>query len=175
MRATRRLAGLFSTAALAVGALLGAAAVPAQAYSPNPAVSSYYRDTDGCPCSGGTLDDPFDGTYFAYDAGGYAVKLELNQGGSFVGKVEFHPNDEKLWVYDTKNDGDTFYVQISYTSGGTTHNLGTVTAPGTDAVMDYVVKDYDIPEGAYVDISVYDDAGLGDYIGGARGTGAAIA
>ncbi|MGY0018782.1 hypothetical protein [Streptomyces sp. cg35] len=175
MSATRRLARLFTGAALATGALIGTAAAPATAYSPNPTVSAYYRDTGSCPCSGGTLDDPFDGTYFGKDAGGYAVKLELNQGGSFVGKVEFHPNDEKLRVYDTKNDGDTFHVRISYTSGGTTHNLGTYVAPGTDAVADRVVKDFDIPEGAGVDISVYDDAGLTDYIGGARGTGGAVA
>lgn len=171
----RRRAGLVAAALLSTAGALAATATPAQAYSPNPSVSAYYRDTGSCPCSGGTLTDPFDDTYFAYDAGGYAVKLELNQGGSFVGKVEFHPNDEKLWVYDTKNDGDTFYVQISYTSGGSTHNLGTYSAPGTDTVLDKVVKDFDIPEGAGVDISVYDDAGLTDYIGGARGTGGAVA
>ncbi|QNS04039.1 hypothetical protein [Streptomyces xanthii] len=175
MRTVRRLAGLFTGTALALGALIATTAAPAQAYSPNPAPSVYYRDTGTCPCSGGTLADPFDGTYFANDPGGYAVKIELNQGGSFVGKVEFHPNDEKLWVYDTKNDGDTFYVKISYSAGGTTHNLGTYAAPGTDAVLDKVVKDFDIPEGAPVDISVYDDQALGDYIGGARGTGSAVA
>lgn len=171
MIATRRLAGLFTSAALAVGALLNAAAAPAQAYSPNPTITAHYRDTDSCPCSGGTLADPFDGTSFAHDPGGYAVKLELTDERSYLGKVEFHPNDEKLWVYDTKNDGDTFYVQAAYTSGGVTHRLGTYSAPA----MGHVVKDFDIPEGAFVDISVYDDAGLTDYIGGARGTGAAIA
>ncbi|MFI7011355.1 hypothetical protein [Streptomyces sp. NPDC050145] len=66
-------------------------------------------------------------------------------------------------------------MKISYSAGGTTHNLGTYVAPGTDAVLDKVVKDFDIPEGAPVDISVYDDQALGDYIGGARGTGSAVA
>ncbi|WP_018531208.1 MULTISPECIES: hypothetical protein [unclassified Streptomyces] len=171
----RRRIGIAAAALLSTAGALAATVAPAQAYSPNPTVGTYYRDTGTCPCSGGTLTDPFDNTYFAYDPGGYAVKLELNQSGSFVGKVEFHPNDEKLWVYDTKNDDDTFYVRISYTSGGTTHDLGTYAAPGTDAVMDHVTKDFDIPEGAAVDLSVYDDAGLTDYIGGARGTGAAVA
>jgi hypothetical protein len=171
----RRIAALFTGTALALGALIATAAAPAQAYSPNPKASVIYRDTGSCPCSGGALTDPFDNTYFANDPGGYAVKIELTQGTSFVGKVEFHPNDEKLWVYDTKNDGDTFYVKISYSSGGTTHNLGTYAAPGTGAVLDKVVKDFDIPEGAPVDISVYDDQALGDYIGGARGTGSAVA
>ncbi|MEV3858092.1 hypothetical protein AB0J38_27640 [Streptomyces sp. NPDC050095] len=176
MRTTRRrLGALFAGAALATTALLATGTAPAQAYGPNPKVSAYYRDTAHCPCSGGTLTDPFDGTYFAKDPGGYAVKLELNQGGSFIGKVEFHPNDERLWVYDTKNDGDAFYVHLSYTAGGTTHNLGTYTAPGTTAVLDKLVKDFDIPEGAGVDISVYDDPALTDYIGGARGTAGAVA
>jgi hypothetical protein len=89
--------------------------------------------------------------------------------------VEFHPNDEKLWVYDTSNDGDTFYVKVGYSSGGTYHNLGTFAAPGTSAVVDYSIHDFDLPEGATVDISVYDDAGLTDLIGAARGTGSAIA
>ncbi|MFE9622389.1 hypothetical protein [Streptomyces sp. NPDC006527] len=170
----RRFTGLLAGAALGAGALVATAA-PAQAYSPNPTFSSYYYDTDNCPCSGGNLTDPFDDTYFANDAGGYAVKMEMVASGAFVGKVEFHPNDEKLWVYDTANDGDTYYVKVGYSSGGTYHNLGTFTPPGTSAVLDYSVQDFDLPEGASVDISVYDDAGLTDLIGSARGTGAAIA
>ncbi|WP_432135927.1 MULTISPECIES: hypothetical protein [unclassified Streptomyces] len=169
-----RLAAVAGGTVLAAGAL-AATAAPAQAYSPNPSMAKYYYDTDGCPCSGGNLTDPFDGTYFAHDAGGLAVKMELTRSGAFLGKVEFHPYGEKLWVYDTANDGDGYYVKVSYTSGGTTHNLGPFTPPGTSAVLDYSVKDLDIPEGAYVDISVYDDAGLSDLIGAARGTGAAVA
>jgi hypothetical protein len=42
-------------------------------------------------------------------------------------------------------------------------------------VLDHEVEDFDLPEGAYVDISVYDDAGLTDLVGAARGSGAAIA
>ncbi|MFF1546533.1 hypothetical protein [Streptomyces sp. NPDC058291] len=174
MGMTRTITGLLGGTALAAGALFATAA-PAQAYSPNPTFRAYYYDTDGCPCSGGNLTDPFDNTYFAQDAGGYAVKMELTNAGAFVGKVEFHPNDEKLWVYDTANDGDTFYVKVSYTSGGTTRSLGTFSPPGTTAVVDYEVEDLDLPEGAYVDISVYDDAGLTDLIGAARGAGAAVA
>ena len=41
--------------------------------------------------------------------------------------------------------------------------------------MDYSIQDFDLPEGASVDISVYDDAGLTDLIGAARGTGSAVA
>ncbi|MBC9727127.1 hypothetical protein [Streptomyces sp. TRM68367] len=170
----RRIMGLLAGAGLAVGALIGTAA-PAQAYSPNPDFNKYYRDTDNCPCSGGTLADPFDGTTFAKDAGGYAVKMELVDDGWFVGKVEFHPNDEKLWIYDTKNDGDTYFVSVGYFSGGSYHDLGTFSPPGTSAVVDKRIKDFDIPEGASVDISVYDASGHSDLIGAARGTGAAVA
>ncbi|MFE9771754.1 hypothetical protein ACFYOV_08810 [Streptomyces sp. NPDC005931] len=175
MNLGRRLTGLLAGAALAAGTALFGAAAPAQAYSPNPAVSTYYRDTDTCPCSGGTLTDPFDGTYFAHDAGGLAVKMELNASGWFVGKVEFHPYDEKLWVYDTRNDGDGFEVTIGYSYGGSYHDLGTHAAPGTSEVVDVTVKDFDIPEGASVDISVYDGSGRSDLIAAARGTGAATA
>ncbi|MFJ6464151.1 hypothetical protein ACIQM0_24500 [Streptomyces sp. NPDC091387] len=174
MRNKQRIAGLFTGMALLAGAL-AATAAPAQAYSPNPTVKTYYRDTGKCPCSGGTLGDPFDGTYFQRDPGGYAVKMELSAGDWFIGKVEFHPNDEKLYVYDTRNDGDTFYVHVQYSYKGSTHNLGTHSAPGTSAVVDRGIWDFDIPEGAYVDITVYDGAGMTDYIGGATGTGGAIA
>ncbi|MBN0046820.1 hypothetical protein JS756_22450 [Streptomyces actuosus] len=174
MGISRRLTGLLTATAGTAALLIGASA-PAQAYSPNPAFHSYYYDTDGCPCSGGDLTDPFDNTYFAHDAGGLAVKMEMYSGGAFVGKVEFHPYGEKLWIYDTRNDGDTFYVRVGYSSGGTYHNLGTFKPPGTSDVVDLLVKDFDIPEGAFVDISVHDDSGLTDLIGAARGTGAAVA
>lgn len=175
MSISRRLTGLLAGAVLTVAAALFGTAAPAQAYSPNPTFHAYYYDTDNCPCSGGNLTDPFDNTYFANDAGGLAVKMELVDDGWFVGKVEFHPYDEKLWVYDTKNDGDTFYVAVGYTSGGTYHDLGTFNAPGTSETVDLTVLNFDIPDGAYVDISVYDEAGRSDLIGAARGTGAAIA
>ncbi|MQY14424.1 hypothetical protein SRB5_45910 [Streptomyces sp. RB5] len=172
MGVRHRTAGLLAGTALVTGALL-AAAGPAGAYSPNPTGRVQYRDTDTCPCS---LSDPFDGTYFEQDAGGSAVKIELiDSAGRYLGKVEFHPYDEKLWVYDTLNDGDGFSTNITYWSGGTAHDLGTYSPAGTDAVMDYTVKDFDIPEGASVDIQVYDDAGRTDYVAGARGTGSATA
>ncbi|WP_353944809.1 hypothetical protein ABII15_26660 [Streptomyces sp. HUAS MG91] len=170
-----RRAALGAAALLSTAGALAAGTAPAQAYSPDPKVGAVYRSTSTCPCHGGALTDPYGGTTFARDPGGYAVKLELTQGSSFVGKVEFHPKDETLRVYDTKNDSDTFYVHIAYVSGRTTHDLGTYTAPGTAAVVDRMTKDFDIPEGAGVDISVYDDARLTDYIGGARGTGGAVA
>ena len=174
MRVTRQVAGLFTGAALVAGALLGTAA-PATAYSPDPTAGTYYRDTDNCPCSGGSLGDPFDGTYFSHDAGGLAVKMELRDDDWFVGKVEFHPNDEKLWVYDTRNDGDTIYVHVAYTHNGSRHNVGTYSPSGTSAVVDYEVRDLNMPEGAYVDITVYDAKGHSDYIAAARGTGSARA
>ncbi|MFC7815476.1 MULTISPECIES: hypothetical protein [unclassified Streptomyces] len=170
----RGIAGAVTGALLAAGTLFATAA-PAQAYDPDPSVSTYYRDTDGCPCSGGSLTDPFDGTYFAHDAGALAVKMEVNDAGWFVGKVEFHPSGEKLWIYDTKNDGDTFYVAVGYSSGGSYHNVGTFSAPGTSDTVDLTVKDLSIPDGAYVDITLYDGSGRTDYIDAARGTGAAIA
>lgn len=31
-----------------------------------------------------------------------------------VGKVEFHPKDELVWVYDTKANNDALYVTVTY-------------------------------------------------------------
>ncbi|WP_128378940.1 hypothetical protein [Streptomyces cavernae] len=174
MHFRRRLAGLVGGVVLLVGAMLALAA-PAQAYDPNPSVNRYYYQTSDCPCSGGNLSDPFDGTYFQNDAGGTAVKLELYQGGWFIGKVEFHPNDEKLWVYDTRNDGDSYYVRVQYAYNGTTHSLGTFSPPGTSEVVDYSTLDFDIPEGAFVDLMLYDGSGHTDFFGGAYGTASAVA
>ncbi|MFJ4717243.1 hypothetical protein [Streptomyces sp. NPDC088785] len=171
----RRRAALAAALLSVAGPLAALPAAPARAYSPDPAVTAVYRDTGTCPCRGGALTDPFDGTTFARDPGGYAVKLELTRGSSFVGKVEFHPDGERLRVYDTKNDHDTFYVHVTYTDHRAVHDLGTYTPPGTAAVADRTVKDFDIPEGAGVDIAVYDDARLTDLIGAARGTGGAVA
>jgi hypothetical protein len=169
---TNKIAGRVAGLLLGIGltaATLFATAGPAQAYSPNPVPYNYAYDTDNCPCSGGNLTDPFDGTYFQYDAGGRANKTEIYSDGWFVGKVEFHAGDEKLWIYDTRNDGDTFYVKAQYRSGGVTRTLGTYSAPGTSAVMDYTVKDFNLPEGAGVILWLYDDSGETDYFGSGSG------
>ncbi|RFU84701.1 hypothetical protein DY218_21140 [Streptomyces triticagri] len=159
---SRRAPLLLAGAAVTTGALLAGAA-PAQAYSPNPTPTSHTRDTDNCPCS---LSDPFDGTYFQHDAGGKALKVELRDGSWFIGKVEFHPQGEKLWVYDTKNDNDTIYVRLSYRYKGVTSGLyGPYKAPGTSKTVDHTVKDFDIPEGADVLVYFYDSRDRSDYIG----------
>ncbi|WP_329182872.1 hypothetical protein [Actinacidiphila glaucinigra] len=163
-RVRPRMVGLSAGVTIATAALLGTVVAPAQAYSPNPSASISYRDTDNCPC---TLSDPFDGTYFQYDAGGYAAKIELRDAsGSYISKVEFHPYDEKLWVYDTKNDGDSVYVSVYWwDASGNPHAVGpNITPTGTDAVVDYVVYNLDIAEGTPVSIDVYDGSGYSDYI-----------
>ncbi|MGY0491675.1 hypothetical protein [Streptomyces sp. WG-D5] len=152
-RRPRRLARILTGAALAVGALVGAAAAPAAAHDPNPEAAVTYQDTGG----------------------GVGVRVALTQGPEFLGEVRFDPARQQLRILDATNDGDTFYVHVSSTRGGVTHNLGTYSAPGSEAPVDSVVKDFDVPRGTPLDIEVYDDAALTDYIGGARGTGAAIA
>ncbi|MCX5531213.1 hypothetical protein OG785_11650 [Streptomyces sp. NBC_00006] len=153
IRRPRRLARIFTGAALSVGALLGAAAAPAAAADPNPEAAVTYQEVG--------------------DSVG--VRVGLTQDGSFLGQVEFDPAAQQLRVLDTKNDDDTFYVHVSSTQGGAEHNLGTYSASGSEAPVDSVVKNFDLPKGTPLDIEVYDDAALTDYIGGARGTGSAIA
>ncbi|MEV5608580.1 hypothetical protein [Streptomyces sp. NPDC052225] len=172
MRFRTRAAGLVAGVATLTAALIGGA-LPAQAYSPNPTYSVITRDTDDCPCSGGSLTDPFDDTYFRYDAGGSARKIEMYDGDWFIGKVEFHPYQQKLWVYDTRNDGDTFYVHVAVDNhdGHGLTGWGTYKAPGTDAVMDYDTFTLgNVDEGASVRMRIYDDADLSDLIATAYGT-----
>ncbi|WP_435615715.1 hypothetical protein [Streptomyces coelicoflavus] len=164
---SRAAAGLAAGAAMAAVAVLGGAA-PAQAYNPDPSATIIHRDTDGCPCSGGSLGDPFDGTYFKHDAGGKAVKIELSDDGWFIGKVEFHPYGNKIWVYDTKNDGDGIYVHVAVDNhdghGLTGWNL--YHPPGTDKVVDYSVNSLgsNVREGADIRIRVFDDSRTTDLI-----------
>jgi hypothetical protein len=146
---------------VAVG-LMVLGATPASAYG---ALDVRYAvvDTDDCRrLSGGLpvtdqgngcfLGDPVDGTFFAEDAGGEAVKIELWQGGGLVSKVEFHPDGEKVWVYDTRNDGDTVYAQTQWGD----FPRFPVGAPGTDAPVDIRVFDDSCPDGQQYVVRLYD-------------------
>jgi hypothetical protein len=123
-------------------------------------------DTDNCARTGGTLpiqtfsngcelDDSWDGTFFVKDAGGEAIKLELRDGNGLVAKVEWHPYGEYLWVYDTRGDGDTVYVDFYCSSG----HSGIFQAQNPP-----LVRNFDIPEGALCTFDVYDDSALTDLI-----------
>ncbi|MEV7279296.1 hypothetical protein [Streptomyces sp. NPDC093111] len=117
----RTSAALLASLGVIAGALLSTAA-PAQAYE-TLTVRTARVDTDDCSRLSGTLAvtastygcylyDSVDDTYFVKDPGGEAAKMELWNGGDQVAKVEFHPYDRNLWVYDTSNDGDTVYVRV---------------------------------------------------------------
>ncbi len=136
----------------------------AQAYSPDPDVWAHYRNTSDCPCSGGSLGDPFDGTYFKRDAGGRAVKIEMVHSSRFVGKIEFHPYDEQLWLYDTRNDGDTFYVEIQVAYDGYHTFFDRYRVRGTSKVVDKRVVDLSLREGSDVAVRVYDASSYTDLI-----------
>ncbi|HLS39636.1 MAG TPA: hypothetical protein VK038_02615 [Ornithinicoccus sp.] len=157
----RRLAGVVAAAGLATGAVATAGA-PATAYDPDPEVTKTFRYTDECPCY---LADPVDGTSFKRDVGGMARKIELRRGSTYLGKVEFHPLGEKVWVYDTRNDGDTFYVWVyGYDTDGVLRTWDVFIPPSTSNPVDVTVGDMDIPEGVRVEISVYDDIDQKDLI-----------
>ncbi|MFH9569598.1 hypothetical protein [Streptomyces sp. NPDC017230] len=163
MRIRRQLGALLTGALLTVGTALGTA-TSAQAYNPDPRATFKYVDTDNCPCSVG---DSYDGTYFRHDPDGKAVKINLYHpdSGAWLGKIEWHPYGEKLWVYDTRNDGDTFYVQLTFSTVSNIYPVGPlVSAPGTSAAVEYTTQDYNLSEGAGYHISVYDDAGKDDHI-----------
>lgn len=152
---------------LGMVASLGVAASPASAYSPNPTAVTATRDTDLCPC---VIKDTADGTVFKYDAGGQAVKVSLFHNGSMVGKVEFHPYGEYLWIYDTKADGDAIYVTLTaeYSVIGLPDtrfpSSGAYKSPPAGDDYGYRVENLSIQEGIPVTIRVYDGSGPSDHI-----------
>ncbi|MFE0812355.1 hypothetical protein ACFW4M_01415 [Streptomyces sp. NPDC058794] len=155
MRTRSRVTALTSGATLAAGTLLTAvAAAPAQAYNPDPTTYVTRQATDNCPCTQGDL---IDGTYFQKDVGGVGVKIlaTVDRPSNIVGKVEFHPLDEKLWIYDTKNDGDALYAQVTWSGGGSQ----VYKAPGTPKTIDVLTVDLNIPEDTYVSVKLFDDNG----------------
>jgi ferredoxin len=146
--------GLALATCLAVGGVS-----PANAYSPDPKVSKTYIDTDDCINPFSCFEsDPDDGTWFDYDKGGVATKLELWHKGKFVGKVEFHPLGEKLFLVDFRDDGDTFYVVARWWDGQAWQSP--IRPPGGDGI-NRIRRDLTIPEGTLVDVAVY-DSGYGD-------------
>jgi hypothetical protein len=176
----RRLAAFGAALGLAVTVLV-VTAEPASAYGSLNMRYAVVNTTSTANCArlpnGGTLpitkrsngcwlNDPIDGTIFLWDAGGEANKTEFRNGGALIAKFEFHPNDEKLWIYDTAEDGDTLYVLVFLqdTTGEIRGNLGPYTAPSTGAVVEYRVVDLswngtnDVPEGWTLTLWFCDDA-----------------
>lgn len=161
MRMPRRIAGLVAGAGLAAGAVLAMGA-PAQAYSPNPYTHVTYKDTSNCPCS---IPDVIDGTYFKYDPGGRAFKVDIRNPSKtrYLGKLEFHPYGEQVWLYDNAKDGDSFYYQVRYRIPGHEEYIGPILGglPGGT----HIEKPYPAPEGQPMTIILYDDAAGHDRIG----------
>lgn len=158
MNILRRIAGTLLAPALVTAGM----AAPAHAYGT--LTFKYARvDTDNCARLSGTLpvsnqgngcflDDPFDDNFFLKDAGGIAIKVELYSGGLMVAKIEFHPLDEQLWVYDTRNDGDTVYA-MGHTGDRTSRVIGSA---GGDPVLEWDVYDDDGQEGDLYSVNLYD-------------------
>ncbi|MFE1554281.1 hypothetical protein ACFW6V_04725 [Streptomyces sp. NPDC058734] len=170
MNMRKRAAVLLASAATVAGSLLATAA-PAQAYGTLD-VRHARVDTDNCARLSGTLAvtpsangcylyDSVDNTYFEKDADAVAAKAELRDGGKLVSKVEFHPNGEKLWIYDTANDGDTVYVRVWTARTGWSPVYYAI---GTDKVVDIHTVDFDFNEGEQVRIDIYDNSDATDWI-----------
>ncbi|MGW0435217.1 hypothetical protein ACWDV4_22100 [Micromonospora sp. NPDC003197] len=166
----RRRRGLLGVAiaGLTVLASFLVAPTPAQAYGYLTIKTARIYTNEGCSragdgvmlpvtrVSGGCmLYDSADNTFFQQDAGGIAMKFELHDSNGMVGKVEFHPYDEKVYVYDTRNDGDAIYVRTRVEGGSL---RGPYSPTGTSNPIDYVVIDHDVAEGAKFYVYIYDEA-----------------
>jgi hypothetical protein len=161
---------------------------PAQAYDNNDLkVFSDVVLTTNCSDGGGGYDgwywqdgycwndDGLDGTWFVPQPDGKGMKITIYDRPDFsvrglLGKVEWHPHGEHLWVYDTRNDSDTFYVELIIRDPrrpSPPYYVGAFGAPGTSAKIDIGHHNLDLPEGFSVSIGVYDDSNHTDRIGGA--------
>lgn len=172
MKTWKRTSGLAAGVGMLGLALLGTA-TPAHAYGTLD-VKFARVDTGDCSLDGGTLpvvnelpggcrlNDAVDDTYFQRDHYGIGVKVELRDSGSLVSKVEFHPYDKKLWIYDTKNDGDTVYVQLHTESMGWS---AIYYAVGSNDVIDkHVIPFPNIKEDEKVTVRIMDESDGSRYI-----------
>lgn len=130
-------AALFATLAMAT---------PANAKHERVTLSKQTRQTSSCPCS---LPDEHDGTYFLRDSGGKATKMRIYDKGRLAGKVEFHPQGEKLWIYDTLSNNDAIYYQIRWADKRLVFSV--------PSGKSHEMIDLKIPEGTPVVISAWDD------------------
>ncbi|MFD9846563.1 hypothetical protein [Streptomyces parvus] len=161
----RAIASLAATAS-AAATVVATTATPANAYGDLPVVGRESTGTDYCPCR---YNDMIDGTYFHKDVGGTGFKvIHGNASRHAVAKVEFHPYDEILYVYDVKNDGDTLYYKVSYEGDG--GKWGLYAAPSTSNVIDIRKVNLDIPEGRRVTVTVYDDKAMKEKVYTIQGT-----
>jgi hypothetical protein len=176
MRVTRRstiVTAEMATLGVVVGGLLVSIA-PAQAYG-NVTIRYAHVDTGTCAhdgdlavtatSTGCRMDDPIDGTFFQRDSGATALKAQIYDDGRLVAKVEFHPYDEVLWVYDTMNDSDTVFVRLCIRIGeNCVSPRGPYSAPSTDNRVDRAVVDLSMSEGDRVRFELHDDAGRTDHL-----------
>ena len=107
--------------------------------------------------------DVIDGTWWVPDEGGLGSKwvLHHNGFGNWVGKIEWHPYGEHFWMYDLKNDGDTFYVTMSVPDAFWSR---TFSISGSSDTVDIGHWNLNFPEGYYVYMTVYDNESRTDKI-----------
>lgn len=142
-RRRRTLAAL--TAPLALAAAIGGSTTTAQAHDD---VWSDHdtRQTSNCPCY---LWDEYDWTHFKHDAGGKGARARFYSGSQLFGKMEFHPRNEEIWLYDTLPNNDAIYFQIQ---------VGEHWGPvfRIPSGQRHMVAGYNIEENQYVTIHAYD-------------------
>jgi hypothetical protein len=163
---------------IAALAVLGSVfvATPAQAYG-TLTVKYAKVETDNCNRTGSLpvsdqgdycyLWDNIDGTYFHKDPGGVALKVELWDANGMVGKFEFHPYGEHVWLYDTRNDGDAIYASICHVRDPENPLCvrdGLWTPVGSDNPVDLIHVDRSYDEGQVIRVQIWDNAAATDLI-----------
>lgn len=179
MNILRRVLSAVVGVLLAFGATQFATAERAEAFTFND--DSYLVhssvDLNGCTWRFGGLSfddrggycyeyDTADSTYFYKEDDKRAYKVELVSNSKLGAKLECHPSTNKIWVYDTLNDGDGIYWEVFGTNG-----TQFLQAPGSSAEVEYNTYP---SSGSINSIKVWDDSAKTDLITNLAWSGGAI-
>lgn len=95
--------------------------------------------------------------------------LALRSNGTLVGLVEFEAYGEHLYVWDTADDGDGFYVWI-FAEGKSSGQqlLGPFCACQGASGWDEVYENLDLPEDWQADLIITDDKAGNDVLGSSK-------
>ncbi len=122
----------------------------------------FSKSTGGCYHNDtGTSDD----TLLRWDEGSIGLKVELHYPGrGQVAKVEFHPLDEFLVLYDQYSDSDGIYVTLCRPDPYTP-DCFTVRGPyASSGLVKREIDMADLPDGTTYVLRIWDDSGPADLI-----------
>lgn len=133
----------------------------ANCYQPTSRIIDFTERTNGCYHDDTGFSDY---TLLKWDDGGTGLKVELHYPGrGQVAKVEFHPYDEILFIYDQYSDSDGIYVTLC-TPDPNTPDCYTARGPYASSNLVNLRIDMALPDGNSYILRIWDGSGLTDLI-----------